>query len=734
MRAPCDISVVAPCYNEAKNIPELVMRLLAVFAKRNISGQIVLVNDGSTDNTGRLIDEYARTHRDVLAVHHTVNRGIEAAWRSGVDAARGEFVCLIDADLQNLPEDVWRLYREIQFTAADMVQGYRSSVGRLKDSRHALSKGLNVILNVLFGMHARDNKSGFVIARREVLLEVLTHRYSYRYFQTFIAVSAKAKGYRIHEIETLFESRLLGNSFMPGFPVKVISLVLLDILKALAEFRFFPKREVILEQFLKTHEPVRRDEPLSRPRRLWLEFFFWTMPFHKWMLTRNTREYYLELKRSQWLTLDEMRTLQELKLRRLIYHAYYNVPYYRQTFDALGLRPYDIRTIEDLRKLPLLSKQDVRDNLYFDLFSSNHQKSRILKVNTSGSTGEPFVCYVDQHQLEIRWAATQRSMEWAGCRFGDRQVRLWHQTLGLSASQVIREKLDAWLNNRLFVPAYEMRDDNLGALLNRIRRHRPVFIDGYAESFHVLARYIRAHGVSGIRPRGIMSSAQILPDHVRQAVEDAFCCQTFDKYGSREFSGIAYECEAHDGHHVVAESYVVEVLKEGRPAQPGEIGEVIITDLNNLCMPFIRYRVGDLAEAMDSGKMCACGRGLPRIGRIEGRVQALIIGANGRYLPGTFFAHVFKDYDYAVRQYQVSQEERGRITLSVIKASRFDQETFDQVLATLRKFMGVDTVIEVTFVDSIPLGRTGKHQGSLSTVDLDFQQVSDQVSSMAGDR
>src|SRR6266545_6168110 len=241
-RTRCDVSVVAPCYNEEKNIPELVLRLQTVFARKKFAGQIVLVNDGSTDGTARVIDEHASVSSDVLAVHHSANRGIEAAWKSGIEAARGEFVCLIDSDLQNLPEDVWRLYREIQFTAADMVQGYRSSIGRLKDSRHLLSKGLNVILNVLFGMRARDNKSGFVIARREVLLDTLTHEYSYRYFQTFISVAAKAKGYRIHEIETLFESRLLGRSFMPNLPVKVISAVFLDTAKAFVEYRLSPKR------------------------------------------------------------------------------------------------------------------------------------------------------------------------------------------------------------------------------------------------------------------------------------------------------------------------------------------------------------------------------------------------------------------------------------------------------------------------------------------------------------
>src|SRR5205085_9123193 len=150
-------------------------------------------------------------------------------------------------------------------------------------------------------------------------------------------------------------------------------------------------------------------------------------------------------------------------------------------------------------------------------------------------------------------------------------------------------------------------------------------------SFNLLATYLREHGRT-LRhaPRGIISSAQTLPDTSRRIIEESFGCKVFDKYGAREFSGIAYECEAHQGHHVVGEGYVVEVLKDGRPAAPGEIGEVVVTDLNNYCLPFIRYRIGDLAEQLDPRQACACGRGLPRLGKIEGRVQSIIIGSKGQ--------------------------------------------------------------------------------------------------------
>jgi phenylacetate-CoA ligase len=288
---------------------------------------------------------------------------------------------------------------------------------------------------------------------------------------------------------------------------------------------------------------------------------------------------------------------------------------------------------------------------------------------------------------------------------------------------VAREVADAVLSRRKFIPAYEMSDETLKEFIRRIEEFAPVLLDGYAESFNFLARYLQEHGKLAIRPKGIISSAQTLPEGSRKLIEESFGCKVFDKYGSREFSGIAYECEAHTGHHVVGEGYIVEILKDGRPAAPGEVGEVVVTDLNNYCLPFIRYRIGDLAEAVDNGVVCACGRGLPRIGRIEGRVQSIIIGSKGQYVPGTFFAHLLKDYDHAIRQFQIVQADRGAITFKVVKGKRYSDETLQEVLGVLRQFLGEDMKIAVEFVDGIEMVRTGKRLATVSKLGIDFQNI-----------
>jgi phenylacetate-CoA ligase len=728
-----ELTVIVPCLNEAGNLLELVQRFAAVFRELDEAlggrgAELLLVDDGSTDGSDGVMRELSARHAFLRVVRHAKNRGMAAAWKSGAEAARGELVALIDADLQYQPEDLLRLRHELLHSDADLVQGYRTTEGRARDSRYFYSRGLNFLLNRLFGMHATDNKSGFIICAREVLLDLLDHRGQYAYWQTFLLVAAHHKGYRYRELPTPFAPRKAGVSFLAAQPIRPILRTLVDLGRGLVEYRLKPARSSDLRPILARHPVVDRSPPRRAVQAAHLRGYFASFGATHWMMTRDVETHFAELSRSQWLPLEAMRELQEHKLRRLVRHAYQHVPYYRETLRRLHIAPEDIRTLDDLAKLPLLSKDDIRQHLDSGMLSDNHRQDEVLRITTSGSTGEPFVCCVDRAQLEFRWAATLRSQEWTGYRFGDRTLRLWHQTLGMDRSQVIRERADAILSRRRFIPAYEMSSRNLAALCAEIREFGPVLVDGYAESFNFLAQYLQQRGHTLGKPlspslRGIISSAQSLPEASRRIIEEAFGCPVFDKYGAREFSGIAYECEAHAGHHIVSEGYIVEVWKDGRRARPGEVGEILITDLNNYCLPFLRYRIGDLGEAMDESAPCACGRGLPRIGNIEGRVQSIILGDGGRYLPSSFFLHLFKDYAAAIRHFQVVQEKPGELILKIVKGERYTDETLHEVMTILQRFVGPGMRIALEFVDGIPLGRTGKRLAAISKLKIDFQKL-----------
>jgi phenylacetate-CoA ligase len=290
----------------------------------------------------------------------------------------------------------------------------------------------------------------------------------------------------------------------------------------------------------------------------------------------------------------------------------------------------------------------------------------------------------------------------------------------MSRIQAFKERVDAWFMRRHFIPAFEMSEDSLKSLIKTIEKKKPVLIDGYAESLNFIA--IASTTKSKHSPRAVMSSAQQLTDSTRAQIENQFGAKVLDKYGSREFSGIAYQCLESQHHHVQDESYILEILVGGRPAKVGEVGEVVITDLNNFSMPLIRYRIGDMAIAVDQ-TLCRCGRPHSQIGAISGRTQALISCTNGVWLPGTFFAHFFKDFDFAVQHYQITQETSEKFTLKLVPKSQFTEEVKNRITEGLKAYSGQEQIIEVSLVEEIPLLKTGKRTPVVSNVRLDFQQI-----------
>jgi phenylacetate-CoA ligase len=238
-----DLSVVAPCFNEEDNVARLAGRLAATFGRMGLLGETVLVDDGSADRTWERIQELqARPGSLVQGVRHDRNRGIEGGWTSGLRAARAPLACLIDADLQNRPEDVARLHARWQESGADLVQAVRQPTGADR-YRLVYSRTLNAMLNATFGMRLRDSKSGFILGRREVLASLLEHRWRYRYYQVFLGVAAGVRGLAIAEVETPFEPRTAGKSFLAGVPLLPILRILAEMAKYRCEtWMFRPER------------------------------------------------------------------------------------------------------------------------------------------------------------------------------------------------------------------------------------------------------------------------------------------------------------------------------------------------------------------------------------------------------------------------------------------------------------------------------------------------------------
>lgn len=237
------VSVIVPCYNEEGNIGELVSRTEKNFQEHGIDGEIILVDDASTDETAGKIREVMEYWPNIVTETHPRNLGISGGWRTGLRLARGEYVLITDGDLQYAPEDDAKLVLKARETRADIVQGFRIGHTYSAPVRYVLSLGFCWTLNLLFGCRLHDIKSGFIVFRREVLRDVLDVRFRYRYFQHFVTISAVSKGYRIVQVPIIFCERHWGTSFITN-PFSFSLKSLRDFPKALWEF-------LILNRFMR---------------------------------------------------------------------------------------------------------------------------------------------------------------------------------------------------------------------------------------------------------------------------------------------------------------------------------------------------------------------------------------------------------------------------------------------------------------------------------------------------
>lgn len=419
------------------------------------------------------------------------------------------------------------------------------------------------------------------------------------------------------------------------------------------------------------------------------------------------------LERTEWRSLDEIEAMQAGDLRRLLRHAYTNTPHYRAQFEAAGITPNDIRDGRDLSRLPILNRSDAREA--GDRRTSRSPPLPTVMKATSGTMGQPLVFGYDADSEYWRQAIKLRGYGWAGYRPGDRSLHYWGAAAAKNPSRFTRSKiaLDRQIRRETYVNCTVRDDASMRAAVDEIRRVRPKVMLCYTQAGADLARYINDHALRAWGEIAVICGAERLFPADREALRAAFGDGIFETYGCREVMLIGAECEAHDGLHLSAENLLVEVIVRDeageRAAQPGEIGEVVITDLHNFGMPFIRYANGDLAQAGAAG-LCACGRALPKLGAVEGRVtETLRDGAGGR-VSGLVFNVMFASALAAsVRQFQAVQHKDGSITLKLVPLRPLDAAAHESIKTTCARYLKGVTV-RTEEVGEIPVGKSGKRQ------------------------
>jgi phenylacetate-CoA ligase len=439
------------------------------------------------------------------------------------------------------------------------------------------------------------------------------------------------------------------------------------------------------------------------------------LPLSLWRAGELAQLRYLrEFERSQFLSADELHHLQGQRLRALLRHAHANCPFYRERFTRAGVHPNDIRQPEDLRLLPVLEKRDIQEH-GGRMIARNWPQGDLIRNQTGGSTGTPITFYLSSDRKCSRAAATLRHNRWAGWEIGDRAAVIWGAPRDRPDDSWRTRLRGFLLADPFWLDTGALTESTLRRFHAELHQQRPRIIQAYARSAVLFARFLQAHDLEIPRPHSLITSAEVLEDADRQLLEEVFGCPVFNRYGCREVSVVASECPAHQGLHTMAEGLLVEIDTPTGPAAPGQLGSILVTDLLNGAMPLVRYRIGDLGSW--AAGVCSCGRHLPRLERVAGRVTDFLVGSEGQLVSGVYLATYVVAQRPSLGQVQIQQNRSGHVVYRLLPASSFDPHLDRCYLEqATRQHLGAGATCEIEIVTHLPVLPSGKFLFSLSSV------------------
>ena len=361
-----------------------------------------------------------------------------------------------------------------------------------------------------------------------------------------------------------------------------------------------------------------------------------------------------QLLRNERRSAEKLVEIQNRKLRRLVHHAYERVAFYRARFDRVGIKPEDIRTVDDLHFLPVVTKQDIISQTDGQVLDTTVSESSLVERRTSGSSGEPFQFFVDKDydrfckaQYLRPYVSNGRGLFDTAMRFSSTSPRngKWFQRLG-----ILRE--------------FHVQSSLRGVeMLATYRSVNPDVLIGYPSAILTLAEALIATGTRSHLPRIVFTDSELLTDFARDRIREAFGAPIIDVYGTFETDNIAWQCGDRSAYHYAADCVILETLQDGQVVAPDMPGELVCTVLNSMTMPFIRYNVGDVVTL--SSRQCSCGRTLPLISAIEGRAIDRMTLPDGSRVSALQVLHAFKQLSDILLEYQVVQESIDEFTVTV---------------------------------------------------------------------
>ncbi len=418
------------------------------------------------------------------------------------------------------------------------------------------------------------------------------------------------------------------------------------------------------------------------------------------------RRYAKMFDKSQFLSTNELEEMQVDLLRKQLVEAYRGVPFYRRRMDGAGISPLDIRSMRDFRALPVLTKRDIQENMD-EMLAEDIPASLRERNQTGGSTGSPLQFWVDKERFDSRRASTDRHNAWACLYPGDWCAVLWGSRLDTGVANIPKVTWRRHLLDRsLILNTSLISEEDLANYITLLRRYRPQHMKAYAQSAVMFARYCRETGADDIRFKSIITTAEVLLPEQRSLIEEVFHGRVFDRYGCREVSVIASECEHHTGLHVNSDALLVEI--DPIPHAASGLGNILVTDLYNRSMPLIRYQIGDMSK-WQTGQECPCGRKLPRLARIEGRITDFLRLPDGKLISGPSLTLVVGDIS-EISQAQFVQRHSTKVQLRIVPGIGYSSHIAQELRRRLYPYFHDQFDLSIQIVGNIPTEVSGKYR------------------------
>ena len=385
------------------------------------------------------------------------------------------------------------------------------------------------------------------------------------------------------------------------------------------------------------------------------------------------------------------RRLSEKRLIRSIRNAYENVPFYRRKYDEAGVDINTIRTADDIKRLPFVTKDEIRENFPQAIVARGVNVDACHYSATTGSTGRSLPFIFTKKTFAFYIATGVRMYTMIG-------YRPWHRMTYIKYTDLHYPRLGPFFQTTHIKSTIPVEEQ-----IAQLKESRPDLIIGYASLVYEVARRATPEDLKVIRPKFIGINSELSTQDQRNFISETFGCPVYDEYSTEETWMVASQCRRHN-YHIFTDNVWVEFIdSKGQEVKPGEMGEMVLTTTRSPAMPFIRYRIGDVGRYSDAE--CPCGLGFPLLEAFEGRADDCFILPSGKFVSSLKLLNTFtmyiKKYLHLLEEFKVTQVSSELIVIKIIKGSQYNSAHLEELLADLRRLLDDSVSIKVEFVDAI---------------------------------